>query len=469
MKHVDKLLSIKEIYFDEGNPRILEDIGSTQKEIQDHVMKEYNTQNLLKGMQNGLVWSSRLVVTKLKDQDKYVVIEGNRRLACLKSGQIAGVDENTEIPVVEIVREKGDSDAKYNAEIKKFQGVANVSAVKEWRAVAKAKFSYTYFRELRQSEPETAPDEIIQRISEYYGDSTSSVKRSIVRYALYTESELLSGAKLNPSEYSYIEAVAKNERTKTFFGLNSKSYDFEWHSLSSDTDISEQKKLRLQKLPQLINSLKKANVTTSEFRSNFEKLVLNSSDPEVTYLELAESKIIWGELKKKAAATTSVGEVSDAGNNEGSHAGNPGSGNASFTGTAGTKTPSAGDEETVDASSSDNSSGNVPEADSSTQNDETNDNTSKGNKDELMSTVYWNQYCSVVHEDHGVDSWPVSFSFQNSKVILNKKHKIYPSICKQKNQERVRVLLGIHIADRNASTQSELLKEISDQLVMIWR
>lgn len=79
-------LSLNSLLLDENNPRFgLQEHGNGQEQILDHIVTKFGVDDVLSSLAvNGYFESEPLVCRRVGDSDKFVVLEGNRRLAaCL--------------------------------------------------------------------------------------------------------------------------------------------------------------------------------------------------------------------------------------------------------------------------------------------------------------------------------------------------------------------------------------------------
>ena len=103
MKVKEKKIKLKEIMIDSYNPRFVNKIGNSQQEIISHLQKGVEYKELLVSMLKKITWVNKIVVVPIEElsedeknlyrldnpnfeQDfKYIIVEGNTRVACLHS------------------------------------------------------------------------------------------------------------------------------------------------------------------------------------------------------------------------------------------------------------------------------------------------------------------------------------------------------------------------------------------------
>jgi len=154
-------LSIEDIYLDPNNPRFVDDSWKTihddsiaqeniQSNAQDKMVRLHNVEKLRVNMEvNGYLPIDRIIVRQFKP-DKYVVLEGNRRIAAAK--QIYSIHKNgaevskavleslKSIPCLEYTGT--DTEAAWI-----FQGIRHITGIVGWSAYNKAKLLTERFGE----------------------------------------------------------------------------------------------------------------------------------------------------------------------------------------------------------------------------------------------------------------------------------------------------------------------------------
>src|SRR5690606_2216873 len=105
-------IELNKIMIDPFNPRFVNEKLLTQESLVNEMLQSAQSKELLKSMQQDIKWVNRIVVQKIETHHKseklekyksdyeYIVVEGNTRISCLKSGKISDYDENTNIPIL---------------------------------------------------------------------------------------------------------------------------------------------------------------------------------------------------------------------------------------------------------------------------------------------------------------------------------------------------------------------------------
>jgi hypothetical protein len=151
---VPAALSLGQIYLDPNNPRFADDSSrhvsdedidqeTLQKEIMSKMEREFAVDRLKDSMQsNGYLPIDRVVVRQFK-LDKYVVLEGNRRITAAKRLLELHETKNLELDprIIESLQQipvllytGKDPEASWI-----FQGIRHISQIKDWSAYNKAK------------------------------------------------------------------------------------------------------------------------------------------------------------------------------------------------------------------------------------------------------------------------------------------------------------------------------------------
>jgi hypothetical protein len=155
-------ISLNKIHLDPNNPRfvsmnwdhITDDRiaeEAVQKEIQLKLEREFSVDRLVMNIEvNGYLPIDRVIVRKF-DDDKYVVLEGNRRICAAKilEQKFSAKPESVSEEIIETIREipclvytGSDSEASWI-----FQGLRHIMGIQEWSAFNKARLIVTLMEE----------------------------------------------------------------------------------------------------------------------------------------------------------------------------------------------------------------------------------------------------------------------------------------------------------------------------------
>lgn len=160
---------------------------------------------------------------------RYVVVEGNRRLAAVQTlrlpSLLAGTRttpppisdvaaETTATLPVMIVARREDADD--------YIGFKHINGPSTWGSLAKAKFAVKLFEKLANSHYE--PDTRIQHLSRRLGDSRQLILRSLVAYKVFEQAkinDMLDEKKIfdNSLDFSHLYTMLQNPATREYLGL----------------------------------------------------------------------------------------------------------------------------------------------------------------------------------------------------------------------------------------------------------
>ena len=282
----DTAAKISEIALDPFNPRDSSFKNMSQQQILDKTINRKETKELLRSMNDGVRWVNKIVVISFDDfkaihkdekydvkDVKYVAIEGNTRLSCLKSGKLSQFGPDAVIPIIIAQKSANDTISTFVESILITQGIANVMVVKEWSVVSKAKHIYDmYSLKIKNSSKnkKEALKDSIRSIAEELGISQVQVRDAVKRYTIY--SKLSEDVEAIPEEkWGYLEAFDTNQDTRNFIGL---SEEYEW-----DEEKAEE---ILEIIPDLIANTVAKGISTKTFRDQFKQFVNENEDNDRT-------------------------------------------------------------------------------------------------------------------------------------------------------------------------------------------
>lgn len=284
MKLIPKFIKISNIQIDPFNPRFVESTSYDQEIILRNLLKKKYVKELLRSMQVDIKWVNRIVVRELKNHDKeekldisngkYVVVEGNTRMACLKSGLINGIDENYEVPILLASKEKTETKDQFLKQIKITQGIANVTVVKEWDPLSKAKHLHSLYTGYKEENSSKSPNQIYKIIADELGKSIHEIRQAIIRFTIYSKISEVSDT-IPEERFAYIEAFEKNKETRALIGMDSETNEFD---LDEEEDLYELE--ILEKIPALIKEATSKGVNTKQFRDIIHKKMISYAKSE---------------------------------------------------------------------------------------------------------------------------------------------------------------------------------------------
>lgn len=189
-----KIINLKELKLDSKNPRLPKSMhGKSEKEVLSYMLLDASLIELMLAIgENGFFPGEQLLVVKDSD-DKYKVIEGNRRLSAvmlLNNPDLADVQKTKIQKVIDETKQRPtripclifDSET----EIHTYLGYRHITGIKEWRLLEKAR----YLNGLRISNfSELNLDKASREIAKVIGSRKDYVKRILVGFEVYQEIE----------------------------------------------------------------------------------------------------------------------------------------------------------------------------------------------------------------------------------------------------------------------------------------
>lgn len=282
-------VKLEEIMIDPFNPRFTVSKTLDQQTLIHEMLQSKSSKELLNSMQEGIKWVNRIVIQKIETHEnkdklisfkkdfKYIVVEGNTRISCLKSETIKNFDGKTAIPVLLAKKEDEETDEDFKKDIRITQGIANVTVVKEWSQVAKAKHLNALFNDL--IEKKRAP-EVYKQLSVELGINLKEVRELIIRYKIFNKISEISDP-ISDDNWGYLEAFDKNLTIRKIIGMNSETNEF----INNDEEYYDE---ILSDIPSLIKHAHLQGLNTKQFRDIIIDVSKNNSSSEEFNLLIKE-------------------------------------------------------------------------------------------------------------------------------------------------------------------------------------
>lgn len=235
-------IELSKIFLDPNNPRFLEinlenyvvpenrisEVKVQEEALKKMQMSSFDVSSLRDNiLEVGFLPIDRIVVRPIRGEiDKYVVIEGNRRIAALKSiinldsiGKITLSDEqrNSIMHIDVLVVDNTDRENLYSMFI---PGIRHISGVKSWGAYQKAVL-------INKLVKDQVPDE---EISGMLGISKATVKLSKRSFGLFELANSLEDdteVSFAPKDYSYFEEAMKSPNIRKWLEIQDNPFDCE--------------------------------------------------------------------------------------------------------------------------------------------------------------------------------------------------------------------------------------------------
>jgi hypothetical protein len=278
LKPVD--VALNAIMIDQFNPRFVKARNISQKELIEEMLDSKPSKDLLRSLQEDIKWVNRIVIQKIETHEyasalkkegsyEYVAIEGNTRLACLKSGAVEGYDETTLIPVLIAEQEENESIEDFNKQVRITQGIANVTVVKEWTPISKAKHLSALYNDVKD---DNRPTEVYKQISNELGIGVKEVREAIIRYLIYKKISEVSEP-IPEENWGYLEAFDKNSKIRTIIGLDTETNEF----IEDDDEYYIE---ILEDIPALVKHALRSGLNTKQFRDAIFEIVKETATSE---------------------------------------------------------------------------------------------------------------------------------------------------------------------------------------------
>lgn len=224
-------LSLKNLFLDPNNYRFIDSDVYVNVDESDVLMREVQrrTNSLILGKnaenvrdlvdsfkKNGFLPVDQIQVRRVEDTGKFIVVEGNRRIACLKylqsrfeaEGLHLGKLDPEIFSKVPVVYYNGADDAHHLI----LMGLKHISGNKKWPAINQAKLIRTLYEE-----QEMAPEEIHQSL----GVSKQEINATLKTLSLidtYLESDY--GDQFESDKYSIFREIIRNRKIRSWLHWN---------------------------------------------------------------------------------------------------------------------------------------------------------------------------------------------------------------------------------------------------------
>ncbi|EKY2077280.1 ParB/RepB/Spo0J family partition protein [Cronobacter sakazakii] len=224
------IVKVENLELDQLNPRLPEDIDKSPANMLNYIAKTTAIEDLMSAIaENGFFPGEPLIVIpKPNSTDKYIVIEGNRRLTALKlllnpyecekpSTRMLEISNNIAKPTIEVPVISRDS----RQEILPYLGFRHITGVKQWEPLSKARYIKQLFDFTTGSDPMYRYSEVAKGI----GSRRDHIKRNLDALAVYDvikENDFYGIAKLDEEsiKFSILSTALADERLGLFVGTS---------------------------------------------------------------------------------------------------------------------------------------------------------------------------------------------------------------------------------------------------------
>lgn len=244
-------IQIDELLLDPNNPRLMSDLNRIEKvedkdldneSEQERLLQNFKLRESARGDEEftdikdlydsmsliGYVPIDRIVVRKIENSDKYLVIEGNRRVATMKrilrelahnaeSGKKSEFDNHRDsfqsFNCI-LLNTSGKTEKEIADNITKVLGLRHHGSLKEWDPLPSAYDIYKQYRELTSDEDEFQWDnKTASNVAKKLSITLPKVRESLRTYIAFKQLDALF--KVRTKHYSLIQAAVTNTSLKS--------------------------------------------------------------------------------------------------------------------------------------------------------------------------------------------------------------------------------------------------------------
>lgn len=228
------LFSPDKLILDIENPRFSLPSNASQSDALRYLFENCDLKELWNSIvENGFLAFEPLVVYPDPDKNKYVVVEGNRRLAAvktlLKPELIADFSKSSVPTILEkhlpSLHNLPVNVIKNRNEANEYIGFRHVNGARSWEPLAKARFGLKLLEKLEESHGEGFSDkDRVQILAHRIGDSASQITKNLVSFKVLKQAldlEMLAGDFLEKgkNDFSHLYTILSNPDTREYIGL----------------------------------------------------------------------------------------------------------------------------------------------------------------------------------------------------------------------------------------------------------
>ena len=225
-------ISPDKLLLDVENPRFGLSESSSQSEALKYLFDTSDIKELWHSIvENGFLPYEPLVAFQVPGTDKYIVVEGNRRLAAVKSllkPELIREFSKTSVPSVPskhqgtlaklpvtVITNRDDAD--------EYIGYRHVNGSRNWEPLAKARFGLKLLEKLR-TKPGMTDKERVDVLARQIGDQPTQITRNLFSYKVLEQAMRLSFLQDNflektKNDFSHLYSILSNPKTRDYIGL----------------------------------------------------------------------------------------------------------------------------------------------------------------------------------------------------------------------------------------------------------
>lgn len=225
-------IDLEKLVFDRDNPRLPASMqGAHENAILDHLARQTALGNLMTSIGANDFFPGEAIVVTPDGPDRYVVVEGNRRLAALRLLQDPSLVNLPSLQrIAQAAQHKPTQIPAYIAETKRdtlqYLGFRHISGVQRWDPLAKARYADLLFKETANASDD--PEERYQIVAREIGSNAPTVRRNLnalAAYRLIEQDDFFEIPELDESSFRFgtFYTAASNANIATFLGMRDQS------------------------------------------------------------------------------------------------------------------------------------------------------------------------------------------------------------------------------------------------------
>lgn len=236
MNNEIQIVKVEDLLLDPENPRLPESVIRTQQSMLDYIAETTSIEELMEAISENDYFPGEplIVIPSLEDENKFIVVEGNRRLTALRLLTDPQSCSEPGLRMRSISKDAAHRPDKVpvicrqdRQEVLPYLGYRHITGVKAWDPLAKARYIEQLFLFTdKNSEPRLRYAEVARTI----GSRRDHIKRNLDALSVYKiikEHDYYGIQELDDStiKFSILSTALADERIGSFIGLNSKNND----------------------------------------------------------------------------------------------------------------------------------------------------------------------------------------------------------------------------------------------------
>jgi hypothetical protein len=275
-----QLIDYKKLILDEENPRLPENLARDQASMLNYIAQTTAIDDLMEAIaENNFFPGEPLVV--IRKQDKYIVVEGNRRLTAVillndpsrcskRAARLREISEQAKyrpesLPVVIHDNRK---------DVLPYLGFRHITGVKQWEPLAKARYIKQLFDAVSSDfEPKKRYSEVARII----GSRQDHIKRNLDALAVYEvikENDFYGIDELNEEniKFSVLSTAIADDRIGNFVGVSKEMKEGDFKPTNPIVDPASLKHTEIKELTEWLYKKDMKGVTRIGESRNLRKL-----------------------------------------------------------------------------------------------------------------------------------------------------------------------------------------------------